>query len=181
MSSPFHHYYQRQAQHGAGLPYFHGVAIQRGSGLGNILNAGLRMILPGIKSVGKAVLKQGVSTGANILGDVLGGESVKTSAKRRATEGGQMLMNRALARAGLVGGRAATQPSRRRSRHVVAAKRRPTNRGKGRKRSQSGSGIRGVRRVTRKRRVQRRAVGRKSTGVRRRKRRSATLGSDIFS
>ena len=176
MSSPFHQYYLRQAQHGSGLPHFHGLSVQRGSGLGNILNAGLRMILPGIKSVGKAVLKQGVSTGANILGDVLGGESVKTSARRRATEGGQMLMNRALARAGLVGGRSATQSTRRKRRRGVGANRGTTNRGKGRKRVQSGSGIRGVRRVTRKRRVQRRAVG-----PRRRKRRSASLGTDIFS
>ena len=168
MGDPYEQYYYRQA-YGSGIPVFHGIAIQRGHGLGNLLNAGLRMLLPGIKSVGKAVLNQGLSTGANILSDVLGGESVKTAAKRRAVEGGQNLMNRALAQAGLVGG---SSP----------AKRRRTNRrkmvGRGLKRKRRSGGMKRRAHSVKRRRGVKRAGGgrRKRSGCQRRRRRRRQVG-----
>ena len=102
-------YYARQAQGGGGgsvgIPeVYSGIGVQGGRGLGNILGAAFRMLSPAIKSVGKAVLRQGVATGSNILSDVIEGKSLKQAAKRRAAEGGQALVNQALARSGLVPG-----------------------------------------------------------------------------
>ena len=99
MGNPYDHYYLSQVHGGGGvssLPVFHGRHIQRGSGLGNLLNAAFRMILPGIKSVGKMALREGARAGSNVLSDVIGGENVKTSLKRRAVESGENLMTRAL-------------------------------------------------------------------------------------
>lgn len=99
MADPYEAYYYRQAT-GAGLPVFSGVSVQRGHGIGNLLNAAFRLIAPVIKSAGRGILKQGVNTGATILTDVLGGESLKQSAHRRAVEGGKNLMVKALAARG---------------------------------------------------------------------------------
>ena len=162
---------------------FHGIAVQHGRGLGNLLNAAFRMIAPGLKSAGKAVLKQGVSTGANILSDVLGGESLKSSAKRRAVEGGDALMGKALARAGLV----PPPPKRRRRRTtqrsggggrrggVVGIKKRGRRRGG----LQSGGGRGTVRRVRkqRKRKAATRRVRKIKLCVRRKGRKCRGGGS----
>ena len=150
----YEQYYYRQAT-GAGLPVFRGVSVQRGHGIGNLLNAAFRAVTPVIKSAGKSILKQGVSTGANILNDVLGGESLKASAKRRAVQGGQTLVNNALSS---MVGRAG---SRRKRVGLSGQKRR------GRKRTGQSSTKRGRRRIG---------------SVRRRKaRQSSGRETDIFS
>lgn len=138
MGDPFHEYYYRQSV-GGGLPVFRGLQVQRGHGLGNLVNAAFRMILPGIKSAGKAVLRQGVATGANILSDVISGQSLKQAAKRRALESGETLMNRALARAGLVPGPAKKPP---RGGRKTAGKRRKAQSGSGRRGGRKRSGVR---------------------------------------
>ena len=179
MGDPYQQYYYRQAYGSGSLPVFHGVAIQKGHGLGNLLNAGLRMLLPGIKSVGKAVLSQGVDTGVNILSDVISGKSATTAAKRRALEGGENLMNRALAQVGLVG---TSAPKKRRRKAV----------GRGSRRGMYGAGLRGKKKTGGRRsqlsggvRRRKRAPAKRRRGVAKRrvirKRRRVSLGQDIFS
>ena len=92
----FEDYYTRQAGHG--LPVFMGNRYQRGHGLGNILGGLARMVVPVLKRGGQTLLKEGLRTGADILGDVVAGESVKTSAKRRVKQTGSRLLNEALRR-----------------------------------------------------------------------------------
>ena len=83
----FEQYYMRQAYgHGFG-PSFSAASLQKGHGLGNILSSAFRTMAPVLKSAGKAVAKQGLHTGLNILGDVLGGENIKQASKRRLREG----------------------------------------------------------------------------------------------
>lgn len=94
MSGSFEDYYIRQAT-GHGLPVFSGVRTQRGHGLGNLLTSAFRVFLPVLKSTGKSVLKQGLSTGADILGDLVRGRSLKQAAKTRVKEGGSRLLKRA--------------------------------------------------------------------------------------
>ncbi|KAK7478549.1 hypothetical protein BaRGS_00030221 [Batillaria attramentaria] len=53
------------------------------------------MVVPILKRGGQTLLKQGVKTGVNILGDVLSGENIKTAAKRRAQESGRQLFTQA--------------------------------------------------------------------------------------
>lgn len=156
----YEQYYLRQSQGGGGIPVFHGVGVQQGRGLGNLLNAAFRMIAPGLKSVGKAVLKQGVSTGSSILGDVLSGESLKHSVKRRAAEGGDALMNKAFARAGL----------------VPPASKRPRTTGGGGKKRGGGRKVNGRVGVFKKRGVRRRGpqFGGGRGGVRKRRKTTKT-------
>lgn len=167
MGNPYDHYYLRQVHGGGGistLPVFRGRDIQRGSGLGNLLNAAFRMILPGIKSVGKMALREGVRAGSNVLSDVIGGENVKTSLKRRAAESGENLMTRALG--GLLPPPPPTKKRKARSSGEATAKK---TRGK-KRRPQSGRGRGGVHRRT-KTRI---PTKKKSASPRRRKRKTTT-------
>ena len=92
--SHFENYYMRQA-HGNGMPVFSGLSLQKGHGIGSILSSAFRSMVPVLKSGGKAVAKQALQTGINILGDVVGGESIKKASKRRLKEGGSQLIKRA--------------------------------------------------------------------------------------
>lgn len=164
MVDGFEQYYLRQAS-GAGIPVFRGIHIQRGSGIGNVLNAAFRMLIPSFKAAGKAVLREGVSTGANILSDVISGQSLKSSAKRRAVQGGQNLMERALERAGFAG----PPPAKKGRKPKTKKTRRKTGRsqsGSGRRRSKAGRG--------------KKRQSRTKTKGRRRTRRSQSV-VDIFS
>lgn len=75
------------------------------------------MVMPLIKSGGKALLKEGVRSGANIAQDVLSGRNVKTALKRRANESGQRLFRQ------VVGGLAST-PAKKKKKKRKTAKRR---------------------------------------------------------
>ena len=90
--SSFDDYYQRQV--GNGIPVFIGGRL-RGSGIGNVLGGLARMFLPVLKRTGKSVLKQGLRTGVDILGDVVSGENIKSSASRRIRQSGSTLLNKA--------------------------------------------------------------------------------------
>ena len=83
-------YYLSQAR-GGGLPVFIGNR-QRGQGLGNLLGGIARMVVPVLKRGGKALLKEGLRTGVGILGDVVGGDGIKASAKRRLRQSGKRLL-----------------------------------------------------------------------------------------
>lgn len=90
MKNVFEDYYLHQA--GTGLPVFVGARSQRGHGL---LGGLARMMIPLIKRGGRSLLKHGVQTGAEILGDVLSGQNLKTAAQRRVKQRGQRLLQQA--------------------------------------------------------------------------------------
>ena len=92
----YEQYYTQQArQSGNGLPVFIGGKSQRGNGLGGVLSGLARMIVPVLKRGGKSILKETLRTGVDILGDVAEGRNLKTSAKKRASEGGTRLLHKA--------------------------------------------------------------------------------------
>ena len=147
----YHAYYHRQAQGGGGLsgyhyPVYQGLAVQSGHGLGNILSAAFRLISPVLKSAGKAVLKQGASAGAKIVGDVLEGQSLKQAARQRAVEGGKALMNRAAFRSGLI-----PPPKKRKTvkKRSKVSKRRQSGKGRGRVKKSSGLRVLAAKRKSR--------------------------------
>ena len=90
----FEDYYLQQAR-GGGLPVFIG-GSQRGHGLGGILSGLARMVVPVLKRGGKSLIKETFRTGVDILGDVVSGSNIKTSAKRRLKQGGQRMINKAV-------------------------------------------------------------------------------------
>ena len=90
----FEDYYLQQAR-GGGLPVFIG-GSQRGHGLGGILSGLAHMVVPVLKRGGKSLIKETFRTGVDILGDVVSGSNIKTSAKRRLKQGGQRMINKAV-------------------------------------------------------------------------------------
>lgn len=156
MGDPYTQYYYRQAT-GAGLSTFRGVNVQRGSGLGGLLNAAFRTFAPSLKHVGKAALKQGALAGAHILGDVLGGRSLGSSAKSRLIAGGKRFFNETLTTPTGPAAKKAKQSIKRRRVGVprrvggkMRRRRRAKKRGARRRRPQLGGG-RGTVKVGRKR------------------------------
>ncbi len=96
-------YYLQQAQqtgHGAA---FAGVPYQRGGGLGSIFRGLFRAILPVAKSVGRAVGKQALRTGAAIASDVADGANFKESAKKHGREGVKKVVKEVTQRGGNLG------------------------------------------------------------------------------
>jgi hypothetical protein len=85
----YEQYYSRQ--NGGEITPYVGRRFQKGHGLGNLLGGLFRnIILPFGKSLlphGKTLLKTAMKTGSQVVGDVLQGQSVKESAKRRIPEG----------------------------------------------------------------------------------------------
>lgn len=92
-SRTFEDYYLHQA--GSGLPLFVGARYQSGHGLGSFLAGLARAAVPVLKRGGQALLKQGLKSGVDVLGDVLEGQNVKTALKRRAKQAGQSLLTSA--------------------------------------------------------------------------------------
>ena len=71
-------YYVNQGG-GGGMPYFAGARRQRGHGLGSLLSGLFRSALPLLKQRAMYLAKKVLSTGAQMAGDLLGGESIKSS------------------------------------------------------------------------------------------------------
>jgi hypothetical protein len=89
-------YYTTQAkQAGHGLPGFQGVQYQRGNGLGALFKGLFRMIFPIAKTVGKAVGRQALITGTDVVADVLGGRPFEEAVKAQGKAGLKNLVNKA--------------------------------------------------------------------------------------
>ena len=79
-------YYHRQ--NGGEIPVFVGRRFQHGHGLGSILSSFFRrLVLPFFQSHGKKILANAVKTTAQVADDVLGGKTLKESAKHRIPTG----------------------------------------------------------------------------------------------
>ncbi len=93
-TKPFEDYYTRQA--GGGLPYYTGAPLQRGYGLGGIFGSLFRTIFPFLKQGAKTVGKELLKTGVSIASDVVNGQNVKEATKRRFEEAGKVLVDKAV-------------------------------------------------------------------------------------
>ena len=91
------HYYLSQAanQSGAG---FVGMPYQRGSGLGSFFRGVFRALMPIVKSAGKSIGKQALSTGADMASDNVAGNSIKRVVKRHGRKGAESLLRKAAAK-----------------------------------------------------------------------------------
>ncbi|GBM31277.1 hypothetical protein AVEN_91279-1 [Araneus ventricosus] len=61
----------------SGIPYYDGVSFQKGYGLGGIFRA----VLPFLVKGGKALGKEALITGTNVINDVVSGEDIKNAVK----------------------------------------------------------------------------------------------------
>ena len=87
MAEPYTRYYTDQAGHG--LPVFAGARTQRGHGIGSILGGLARMVLPLAKEVLPVVKRHAIRTGARVVGDLIEGRTLKSSARKRALQVGE--------------------------------------------------------------------------------------------
>ncbi len=99
-----------------GFPVFRAGTHQYGRGIGSFFGGILRAAIPLLKSGGKALLKQGARTGAQIANDVMGGKSLKTAAKNRAKEAGKRLFHQTIQS---VGGAGASLPPNKRKKNGI--------------------------------------------------------------
>ena len=79
--------YYTQQQSGSGIPIFSGSRNQKGHGLGSLLGGLFRKALPMIKKGLATFGKHALKTGLEIANDVVAGDTLKNSAKRRVPEG----------------------------------------------------------------------------------------------
>lgn len=93
-SSFYDNYYLRQV--GAGIPTYHGGELQYGNGLGNLLGGLFRSTIPLLKKGATTLGKTALQAGADIVDDVLGGQSVRSSVKKRSRQAGRSLGNKAV-------------------------------------------------------------------------------------
>ena len=103
LGNPYVHYYLDQ-QHGRGMPVFRESSWQRGYGqmgysLGGLFRSLGKIAKPMIKSGAKVLGNIALTSGINLLGDVLAGKSVKQAAKARALEGANTAKMQAIQRA----------------------------------------------------------------------------------
>ena len=91
-SRAYEDYYVRQV--GEGLPVFVGARVQRGLGslFGGLIRSAMPLIKRGALALGKGALK----TGLGVAGDVLSGQSIKSSAKSRLKETGKDMIGKVL-------------------------------------------------------------------------------------
>ena len=115
-------YYAQQV--GGALPYFAGARVQRGHGFGSLFGGLLRSVAPLIKRGALALGNRALKTGAQIAGDILSGENIRTAAKRRTKTAGRYLLQSLLA----------TPPGKRVKRAAPSRQRRPVKRAAKRRR-----------------------------------------------
>lgn len=91
MSNPYLDYYTNQA--GSGLAGFQGVRYQRGHGFFSSIFQNV------LRPLAKYLGKKALSTGVEIGSDILKGEDIKESAKKRLKTTGRSIFNDAIERA----------------------------------------------------------------------------------
>uniref|UniRef100_A0A1Y1LXK6 Uncharacterized protein n=1 Tax=Photinus pyralis TaxID=7054 RepID=A0A1Y1LXK6_PHOPY len=94
MDCPYQQYYVNQAGSGIGTIY-RGSPYQRGHGIGSWLGGVFRSILPLFKSGMRAVGKEALRTGANVLGDIIEEKPIKAAFQERVQEAGRNLKRKA--------------------------------------------------------------------------------------
>ena len=84
-------YYYAQAfpeesslQRGGNVPFYCRPVLQRGYGIRSIFKSVARSVMPSLKEIGKSAL----TTGLEVLQDVVKGKNIKTAAKKRLKENG---------------------------------------------------------------------------------------------
>ena len=142
----FDKYYMNQV--GSGMTFYRGSPhLQRGYGLGGLLGGLFRSAIPLLKKGAAAIGKHALQTGMEIADDVIGhvgGQNVKTAAKRRIKQSGRQLATKAVRKIQKGGGKRRRKKTNRKQK----AKTRRTNtkrappRRKGIKRKRTGKNVR---------------------------------------
>ena len=114
-------YYLRKV--GGALPVFSGARVQRGHGLCSLFGGLFRSAATLIKRGATALGKKALRTGLHVADDMLSGQNVKESAKRRAKEVGSHFLSKLLGNGSTPPGMRPSQSPRikRKSKGVIAS------------------------------------------------------------
>lgn len=85
-------YYMAQA--GNGIAHYKGIPNMRGHGIGQLLSGLFRSVFPMFKSGARALGREAIRTGSNVVSDLLQDKPLKQSLKTRLREGGTNLHKR---------------------------------------------------------------------------------------
>lgn len=109
-------------QIGNGLPYYRGVVLQKGHGIGGffakLFRSAMPLLIKGAKTVGKEALR----TGTLVANDLLSGQNFKTSFKTRAKETGKKLARKAVQKADEMIGHGKRKRKRKPSKRFISSK-----------------------------------------------------------
>ncbi|GBM67577.1 hypothetical protein AVEN_73706-1 [Araneus ventricosus] len=111
---------------GSGIPYYEGVSFQKGYGLGGIFRRFFRAARPFLVKGGKALGKEALVTGTNVVNDVVSGEDIKTATKRRSKEAGKNLARKAIGKVQSMMGRGKYKRKRKQQKRIISSKVRKT-------------------------------------------------------
>ncbi|GBN60160.1 hypothetical protein AVEN_241298-1 [Araneus ventricosus] len=111
---------------GSGIPYYEGVSFQKGYGLGGIFRRLFRAALPFLVKGGKALGKEALITGTNVINDVVSGEDIKIAAKRRSKEAGKNLSRKAIGHVHSMMGKGKYKRKRKEQKRIISSKKRKT-------------------------------------------------------
>ncbi|GBN12082.1 hypothetical protein AVEN_204137-1 [Araneus ventricosus] len=111
---------------GSGIPYYEGVSFQKGYGLGGIFRRLFRTALPFLVKGGKALGKEALVTGTNVINDVVSGEDIKIAAKRRSKEAGKNLARKAIGHVQSMMGKGKYKRKRKQQKRIISSKVRKT-------------------------------------------------------
>jgi len=92
--NPYVEYYVNQAGRGVG-PVFAGAVNQRGHGIGSFLSGLFRTVFPLLKSGAKAIGKEALDAGFNVLRDTINQKPLKESLKSRIRDASDHLIDKA--------------------------------------------------------------------------------------
>lgn len=93
MSDPYLQYYHNQAVSGNNV--YQGATYQKGHGIGSFLGGLFRSVMPLFKRGAKAVGKELLSSGVNVVGDIMDRKPIDQSFKSRFTEAKHNLKRKA--------------------------------------------------------------------------------------
>jgi len=78
---------QQQPQTGGEIPAFIGASRQRGHGIGSVLSGLFRRVLPFLRANARNFATNAIKTGLHVADDVMRGQKIGESVKRRLPEG----------------------------------------------------------------------------------------------
>jgi len=130
-------FFQSQSgQRGGNINGFSGMRYQRGAGIGSVFSSLFRTLLPVAKTVGKAVGRQALSTGAQVASDALAGQNLGEALKQRGREGAAQILNKGMRRLNKPKRKPKGKPKKKRRQTGHGRRRRRTK-----KRVQKGGGL----------------------------------------
>lgn len=130
---PYQSYYHQQAGGGVGAIY-RGAPYQKGHGIGSFLGGLFRSVLPLLKSGARAVGKETLKTGVNILEDIANDQSLKEAFRNRVNEASKNLTRKALDKLSLMEGKGLYKRKRMIKEQSVPSVKRQRSKGRANKR-----------------------------------------------